>query len=165
MKTNLLNTKTESALNEAIHAELYAANLYLHLSVQCQRIGLFGAAKYFKSEAGSEREHYQILADYMNDRGATAEIPLIEAMTDKVENLFDAVAIAYEVEVELGQKYEMWYEDVDVTTKQRLLQFIETQRESVGEYGDLLARINLCKEEEGGFDGCAILIIDKEMGE
>ena len=40
-----------------------------------------------------------------------------------------------------------------------LLQFLEIQRKSIGEYGDWLSRLELA-----GDDKCAILIIDKELG-
>ena len=45
-------------------------------------------------------------------------------------------------------------------TQQFLLQFLAIQRKSVGEFGDLLARIGLVKGDNAG-----ILQIDKELGE
>ena len=44
--------------------------------------------------------------------------------------------------------------------QQFLLQFLAIQRKSVGEFGDLLARIGLVKGDNAG-----ILQIDKELGE
>ena len=42
---------------------------------------------------------------------------------------------------------------------QHLMQFLEIQRTTVGEYGDWLARIELAKD-----DACGLLFIDAEMG-
>jgi ferritin len=46
-----------------------------------------------------------------------------------------------------------------VTTQQFLLQFLETQRKSVGEYGDLLSRLAIVAD-----DKCGLIIIDQELG-
>jgi ferritin len=43
--------------------------------------------------------------------------------------------------------------------QQFLLQFLEFQRKSVGEYGDLLARIQLVDQDKAG-----MLLIDQELG-
>lgn len=162
MVQSLLKKSSKELLQEAVHEELYASALYLHLSNQCQRLGLFGAAKYFKSESDDERSHYQKHADFMNARGDIADIPAIEAVEDSIVGLKDSVQTAYDAEVALGEKYTEWYRQSlvnDPVVAQHLLQFIEIQTQSIGEYGDLLQRIALAGEDE-----CAILIIDKEMG-
>jgi ferritin len=46
-----------------------------------------------------------------------------------------------------------------VTTQQFLLQFLELQRKSVGEYGDLMSRLMIVKG-----DRCGLIIIDQELG-
>lgn len=159
MLTNLLSNVDESALQEAIQAELYASNLYLHLANQCQRKGLFGAAKYFRAESDDERSHYQNIADFLNDRGAVAELPEIDACTEMADGLKGAIEIAYQTEIDLGDKYERFYKAASPMTQQFLLQYLEIQRRSIGEYGDLLSRLELA-----GADECAILIVDSELG-
>lgn len=161
MTRNFLKPETEAMLNKAVHSELYASNLYKHLSNQMQRMGFFGAQKFFASESADELTHYQRLADYMNDRGTAAEVPMVEAMKDKVAGLYDAIELAFDTEVQLMEDYSKWYEACEcVITKQFLLQFLEIQRLSVGEYGDLLSRLDIA-----GDDNCALLIVDKELGE
>lgn len=160
MIKKLIPGNAESVLQEAIHAELYASHLYKHIANQLQRIGFFGAAKYFKHESAEELEHYQKLADYLNDVGYVAELPEIEACEETVASLQDAIELAYSTEVSLMQKYARWYEAVDVVTKQRLLEFIEVQRVSVGVYGDYLARL-----KQAGDCQAAILMIDNELGQ
>lgn len=161
---SLLTSTDESNLNAAIGHELYAAHLYRHLANQLQRLGYFGAQKFFAAESSDELEHYQKLVDYMNDMGTVAKSPAVDAMNESVGSLQDALQIAFDTEHELLNLYAKWHGQADVVTAQFLLQFIEIQRKSVGEYGDLLARLERCREEEGEFDPCGILLIDQEMG-
>ena len=158
---SLLDAKTEALLNEAIANELYVSNLYKHVANQLQRLGYFGGQKFFENESSEELKHYHTLAGYINDRGSVAKVPAIEAMDEPINSLRDALEAAYDSEVDLGEKYERWYSGCKcVTTQQFLLQFIEIQRKSVGEYGDLISRL-----DRVGNDECGILIIDKELGE
>lgn len=150
-------------LNDAIHSELFASNLYKHVANQLQRLGYFGAQKFFLSESSDELGHYQKIVDYINDRGLVATVPQIEMQEEKVTSLRDALAIGFETEKTLSEDYSEWFKQAfaeDVVTAQFFLQFIEHQRKSVGEYGDLLARL-----DRAGANEAALLIIDKELGE
>jgi ferritin len=65
--------------------------------------------------------------------------------------------------VELGDKYAKWHQSLlpkDCFTAQFLLQFLEIQRLSIGEYADWLQRLMLV-----GDDKCGVLMIDRELGE
>jgi ferritin len=159
---DMLSPNVAEMLNKAIQSELYAANLYKHLSNQLQRIGLLGAATYFRKESADELEHYQALADYFNDRGCVAQIPGIPPMTEQIASLRDAIETAYATEVQLGDDYAKWYSlaSADIATQQFLLKYIEIQRKSIGEYGDLLARLSIADN-----DPSAILLVDREMGD
>lgn len=150
-------------LNDAIHSELFASNLYKHVANQLQRLGYFGAQKFFLSESSDELGHYQKIVDYINDRGLVATVPQIEMQEEKVTSLRDALAIGFETEKTLSEDYSEWFKQAfaeDVVTAQFFLQFIEHQRKSVGEYGDLLARL-----DRAGANEAAILLIDQELGE
>ena len=158
----MLTKTTVAMLNEAVQAELYASHLYRHLANQMQRLGYFGAQKFFASEAMDELEHYQKLVDVMNDLGTVAATPSLEAVSDKVSGLKDAFGIALETEVQLGADYERWYKaTADVPMVQESLHFfLEKQRKSIGEFQDWLARM-----DRAGSNEAALLIIDKELGE
>jgi len=150
-------------LNDAIHSELFASNLYKHVANQLQRLGYFGAQKFFLSESSNELGHYQKIVDYINDRGLVATVPQIEMQEEKVTSLRDALAIGFDTENTLSEDYSEWFKQAfaeDVVTAQFFLQFIEHQRKSVGEYGDLLARL-----DRAGANEAAILLIDQELGE
>lgn len=159
MPKNTLKPEVEQLLQDAVHSELFAAHLYRHLAAQMQRLGFFGASKFFREEASSELEHYEKHVGYLNDRGSCAQTPELVAISDTMISLNHAVTTAYNTELQLMQDYADWSEAADPVTRQFLLQFLEIQRTSVGEYGDLLTRL-----ERAGADPAGILIIDKEMG-
>jgi len=159
MLKKLISHPVELVLQQAVHAELYTSHLYKHIANQCQRLGLFGAAKWFQKESADELEHYQKLADYLNDMGCVAEMPSLEACDESVKSLQDALELAYDAEVTLGKRYGKWFDQVDPMTKQLFMFYLDKQTKSVGEYGDWLSRLALA-----GKDECAVLIIDKELG-
>jgi ferritin len=157
----IISAEHKKMLDEAVHSELYASNLYKHIANQLQRIGYLGATKFFLSESKDELKHYQLHVEFQNDVGTVAKVPMIEAMNDAIETLSDAIETGYETELELYNNYKGWYNQAldDPIVQQFLLQFLEIQRTSVGEYGDLLARIQLVDQDKAG-----MLLIDQELG-
>ena len=157
----IISAEHKNMLDDAVHSELFASNLYKHIANELQRIGYFGATKFFLNESADELKHYQIHVEFQNDVGTVAKIPLVEAMTDSIKTLSDAVELGYETELELYNNYKDWYSQAssDPVVQQFLLQFLEIQRTSVGEYGDLLARIQLVDQDKAG-----MLLIDQELG-
>jgi ferritin len=157
----IISAEHKNMLDDAVHSELFASNLYKHIANELQRIGYFGATKFFLNESADELKHYQIHVEFQNDVGTVAKVPLVEAMTESIKTLSDAVELGYETELELYNSYKDWYSQAssDPVVQQFLLQFLEIQRTSVGEYGDLLARIQLVDQDKAG-----MLLIDQELG-
>lgn len=154
----IISQQVKANLDAAIHSELFASNLYKHVANQLQRLGWFGAQKFFAEESAAELTHYQKLVDYINDVGSVAQVPMIEPMKDTITGLEDAIQLGYDTEKQLLDDYVDWYKSSDVMTQQFLLQFIEIQRVSVGEYGDLLSRLKLASGDKS-----AMLLIDQEL--
>jgi ferritin len=159
MSTALISKPSLAVINDAIQAEMDAFFMYRHLANQAQRLGLFGTAKYFQNESIDELSHYQKHADFLNDRGTVAMLPSVEPMDNTVMGIKDALTIAYNAEVELGDKYSGWYSELmsdDPITAQHLFQFLEIQRKSIGEYADWLSRLSLVTG--------SVILIDQELG-
>jgi len=162
MLKSLLPHTSLLILQEAVHEELVASHLYKHLANHCQRIGLFGAAKFFRAESKEEAKHYEKVAEYLNDRGSVAEIPALPGYPNKIVSLDLALETAYQAEEALGRKYEQWYATVassDPTTAQFLLKFLSIQAASIGYLADVQSRLALVSD-----DKAAVLIIDTELG-
>ena len=157
---SILSATDKQIIQEAIQMELYASRLYAHISNSMQRIGYFGAQAFFSRESEDELKHYGIHVQFMNDVGDMAEMPAMPAVIQKPDGLEAALQLGFDTELALGQQYEKWYRSAESEmTRQHLLQFLEIQRKSIGEYGDWLARI-----EKSGGDECGLLVIDAEMG-
>ena len=157
----IISQECKDMLDDAVHSELYASNLYKHVANELQRLGYFGATKFFLKESADELVHYQLHVEFQNDVGTVAKVPMIEAMNDPIKSLSDAIETGYETELELYNDYKKWYGQTseDPVVQQFLLQFLEFQRTSVGEYGDLLSRIQLVDGDKAG-----MLLIDQELG-
>lgn len=157
----IISQECKDMLDDAVHSELYASNLYKHISNEVQRLGYLGTAKFFLKESKDELKHYQIHVEFQNDVGTVAKVPAIEAMGEPIKTLSDAIETGYETELQLYNDYKKWYGEAsdDPVVQQFLLQFLEIQRTSVGEYGDLLARIQLVDGDKAG-----MLLIDQELG-
>jgi ferritin len=87
--------------------------------------------------------------EFMNDMGDCADLPKIDAVTDKVTDIGDALEIGYNTELDVYNQYKDFYEkaaDEDVAVAQYILQFIEIQRKAVGHYGDLLAKYKIAEQ-------------------
>ena len=146
---SLLSPAMKKGMQDAVYAELYQSNLWKSLANQLQRLGLFGSQKYFLSESAEELTHYQMHVEFMNDMGDCAELPKIDAVTDKVTDIGDALEIGYNTELDVYNQYKDLYEkaaDEDVSVAQYVLQFIEIQRKAVGQYGDLLAKYKIAEQ-------------------
>lgn len=157
---SILSPSDKKIVQAAVQQELYASHLYKQVANYMQRAGYFGAQSFFAGESADELAHYEKHVKFMNDMGDVAQLPALPAITERPAGLQEAVQLGFDTELELGQKYEAWYRAAESEmTRQHLLQFLEIQRKSIGEYGDWLARL-----ERAGGDECGLLIIDKEMG-
>lgn len=160
---DLLSAKMKTWLEKSATSELYASHLYRHISNHAQKLGFFGAQKYYLKESVDEVSHYETLADFCNDMGWVIPMPTIPSITEKVESLEDALTLQYNAEYDLLKQYEEFYdiaETEDCITAQFLLQFMEIQRKSVGEVGDFISRYKRCGKNEA-----AILNFDDFLGE
>lgn len=156
---SLLSSQDKAGLNKAVAFELRAANTYKYFATCLQKMGYFGAQSYFLKESNEELAHWQILADFFNDRNDEADMPSVPAINVESESIKSLFEEALSLEMEGEEIYQDLHKSSkDVTVQQFLLQFIEIQRKSIGEYLDLIATLDRC-----GNDHAAILIFDQSL--
>jgi ferritin len=159
MKKSLLDKPQMAKIEEAAKRELEVSNLYKHLANQLQGIGYFGSAKFFLNESGEELKHYQLWADFVNDRGGVLDVPEVPGFVFEVSDLRNAFETYFDNEKELGDFYNEWYMSTkDASVHQRLIEFVEIQTKSIGEAGDFLATLDQCED-----DKAALLLFDKSL--
>jgi len=146
MLKNLLKPEIKLWFEKSAESEMYAHFLYQHIANNMQRLGLFGAQKYFISESDSELSHYRKLADFVNDMGGVLKVPPVEKINDEISSIKSALDVSYETEYELLIQYKKFYKEAedkydDCVTGIFIQDFIEIQYKSVGEYGDLISRL------------------------
>lgn len=153
----LLKPAEEKALNKFGQFELTASNTYLFLSNRMKSLSYFGAEKFFKAESDSERTHYEKLEEFANNLGGELTVETIDKVSYEVSNISEALELAYQMEKDLLDAYETAAKSSELSLKVVLLLqgFVEEQVKSVGEYGDLLARLKLTND---------MLLFDKELG-
>lgn len=151
----LLTNEEIKMINDLGKEELTASQTYLHLSNTMKTIGFFGAEKFFMEESNSEREHFGKLETFLNDMNEQIEVPALDAVTVDVDDLMEAFEAAIEMEIDLLGKYEEAYKKASPKLQALFHHFLEIQTESVGEYGDLIARLSRTSEP---------ILIDQELG-
>jgi len=152
----LISKDELSSINEAGRLEKLASQTYEHFANIARMKGLFGCTKYFLSESKQEGKHFQKLASFLNDVGQIICMPSLQEMDDDFETLDEMFEHAYEMELELLEYYEGLLEDFPARFRNILLEMVEIQVKSVGEYADLIARLSLTNDD--------ILIFDQELG-
>lgn len=161
---SLISKKAKERLDSIGDLELFNSNLYKHLANWAQKTGYFGAQKHFLNEANEEIAHYQKVVDFINDAGEMIAIGTIEAPSEEMTTLGDALMAAYNQEVYTEKEYSklaaMAMDEKDHVLYDFAIHVLQHQRKSVGEYGDLIARYETVKDNTSG-----ILSIDRELGE
>jgi len=151
----LLTPDEVEMINKLGVEELTASQTYLHLSNTMKTIGFFGAEKFFMAESNSEREHFNKLEAFMNDMNEQIEVRTLQAVNIEIDDLMEAFEHALEMEMNLLGQYEEAYKKSSPKLQALIHHFLELQVESVGEYGDLIARLSRTTEP---------ILIDQELG-
>jgi ferritin len=158
MKNQIIESSIASMFMDALEKEMLASHTYRHFATKMQMMGYFGTQSFFLHESNDELTHFQKLVDFLNDVGFEAEMPAIPSIDADASSLMASLKSAFDMEQELLNLYVDIYKMNDPITQQIILEFIEIQRKAVGEYGDLIARLEIIKD-----DPCGLIIFDQEM--
>jgi ferritin len=163
MKTQLITQQLAARLHDLARTEFFNAYLYRTLAASMQYAGYFGAQKHFMQEADDEIKHYQAVVDFLNSRGVPMVALALPPLPDAPTTLPDALAGAYNQEVFTENAYKSLGADAqragDAPVYQFVMEVMEHQSASTGDYADLITRCNIA-----GNDPAALLMIDTEIG-
>ena len=140
-----LNDAVVNTLNARIGDEYTAHYFYNAAHNWCADKNYKNAAAFFAGETMSELEHAQKLQKYLVDWNCTPVLPSVEA-NFKFQSLADIVEKAYQLELDLFNKYVKDSQSIfaiDLATFDFLQGYRQIQTDSVIEYSDLLAALEL----------------------
>jgi ferritin len=140
-----LNEAVANALNARIGDEYTAHYFYNSAHNWCMDKNYKNAAAFFAGETMSELEHAQKLQKYLVDWNCTPSLAQVETNFE-FTSLPDIIEKAYKLELDLFNKYikdSQAIFGIDLATFDFLQGFRQTQSDSVVEYSDLLAALEL----------------------
>lgn len=156
---SLLKPADKKKLEQSAQKELQAQNMYRYLANCVQNKGFKGAQSHFLAEAKDEGKHYQIIADFVNDRGDELDVLEVPMFDSEAESLKEAFELAFVAETELGEWYNEFYSTTsDVVVKIFLQDFVMKQKDAIGEYYDFLATLEQC-----GTNEAAVLLFSESL--
>ena len=153
----------ESAINDQIAKEFYAAHLYLSMAAWFEDRNLPGFAKWMRVQNDEERQHAMRLFDYLIEAGGRVRLKALEAppteFTSPLKVMEASLAHEKKVTASIRKLYELADKEKDYGTQLHLQWFISEQQEEEKNVGDVIARLKLA-----GQDNVALLMIDRELG-
>lgn len=76
----MITEKLQNAINDQIIAEMWSANLYLSMSFYLEKEGYDGFAHWLKKQSQEELEHAYDMASFLQKRGGTAKVSMIDVV-------------------------------------------------------------------------------------
>lgn len=162
MKKQLIADAIKDSLDNVARLELFNAYLYNAGAAVAQSAGWQGLAKKFNRESDEEVKHHRAAVDFLNSRGCTftpspISSPVIEGgLKEMVTAAYDQECFTEQAYVSLGA---LALSLGDLATYQFVMEVLDHQVPSTGEYADWMARIELAANNEA-----ALLLIDQEIG-
>jgi ferritin len=157
-----ISDSMRDALNAQVNAELYSAYLYQSMSAWAVDQGLKGLANWMGCQAREEVTHALKIANYVQARGGRLLLTAIDAPETDWDSAV-AVAentLAHEQKVTglINGLVDLAIEEKDHATQSFLTWFVDEQVEEEESAGELLERLQLAAQTQGG-----MLMIDREL--
>jgi ferritin len=160
----MISATITNLLNQQIHHEATASNVYLAMASWAEVSGYEGICQFLYSHSDEEREHMLKLFHYINERGGKAVVPTLAAVKSdytSVNEVFQSL-LEHEVMVssEINKLVEASLGEKDFTTHNFLQWYVAEQMEE-----ERLARTLLDKLSLIGNDKAGLYLFDRECGE
>lgn len=160
----MISSTLSQLLNQQIHMEAHASNVYLAMASWAEVKGYEGMSQFLYMHSDEERTHMLKLFHYINERGGQALVPALEAVShdySSVQTVFQSL-LDHEVAVslEINKLVEASLAERDFTTHNFLQWYVQEQMEE-----ERLARTMLDKLRLIGSDTGGLYLFDRECGE
>ncbi len=160
----MLNQKIHTLINDQINKEFYSAYLYLDISNYYYDEGLEGFGNWYKIQAQEERDHANLMMQYLQNNGAKVTLEAIAKPETNFNNFGDGLKLSYHHEKYITDSihkiYDAAYEIKDYRTMEFLNWFVKEQGEEEKNAEDLVQ-----KYEMFGSEIKALYMMDSELKE
>lgn len=160
----MISENLQKLLNQQIHIEAMASNVYLAMGSWAEAEGLNGISQFLYHHSEEERMHMLKLIHYVNERGGRAIIPALEKVKQEYSSIGEVFKALFEHEVtvskEINKLVEASFGEKDFTTHNFLQWYVSEQMEE-----EHLARTMLDKLELIGGDTAGLYLFDRECSE
>ena len=158
----MLSKQIESALNEQIKKEAFAANAYLAMGSWCDVHSLKGAQAFYYEQSAEEREHMMKIINYVNEQGGQAMVSEIKAPQKDFESIEEIVNKSLQQEQDVTKSIyhivDLCLAEKDHGTFNFLQWFVAEQQEEEALFRALQEKIRMVNNEGG-----QLLILDNEF--
>ncbi len=157
-----MDKTVEKLLNEQITKEYFSAYLYMSMASYFEANNFPGMAHWMKIQTQEEMLHGTKFFEYVNDRGARVILGALEKPKSEFKSVMevfkDALAHEKKVTASINNLYAKAQKANDNATSMFLQWFITEQVEEEKNASDIIARLELIKDNPMG-----IVMLDKEL--
>ena len=159
----MISAKLQEAINDQVAAEMYSANMYLAMSLECELKGMGGFAHWLKKQYEEEMSHAFKFMAYLLERGGAPELKTIEAPAKQYGTplaTFEKV-LAHECEVTalINKLYQTAVEEKDVAAQIFLQWYITEQVEEEASASAIVDKLKVIGDNVSG-----IFFLDSQLG-
>ncbi|MFA5624505.1 MAG: ferritin [Bradymonadales bacterium] len=151
-------------LNKQVNEELYAAYLYLALSLHFSAENYSGFANWMRKQAAEEMEHAEKIMKYILDRGNEVKLLAIEQPTTDAKTPLECFKAAYDHEVHVTQRFykmmELAQSIKDHASVEFMMWFIQEQVEEEASTDEIVKRL-----ERAGNSVAGVMVLDGQLAQ
>lgn len=146
----LISEDIEAFLNRSIKIEMDSAQIYYGMSAWLAMEGFNAGAALYRKYGDEEQTHAKKIIDYLDDRNALIQIPLVDKPSTEFKNVIDVVSKSFDHEGVVENNYKILsakcLREGDSTTFTLAQWFLHEQIEESVKFRELLDYINLIGE-------------------
>jgi ferritin len=163
MRAFMISPNMVALLNQQIHLESQASNIYLAMASWAEVAGYEGISSLMYKQSSEEREHMLKLFHYINERGGKALVPTIGPVIENytsVNEMFDSFLKSEQsVSEDINKLVHASLEEQDFTTHNFLQWYVSEQMEEERVARTLLDKLSLI-----GTDKAGLYLFDRDCG-
>ena len=158
----MITEKLQNAVNDQIIAEMWSANLYLSMSFYLEKEGYDGMAHWMKRQSQEELEHAYGMASFLQKRGGTAKVNMIDVVPQGWGSVQEVFKHVYEHECHvtslIDKLVDIAREEKDKPSEDYFMTYIREQVEEEATALTIYEKIQRAGE-------AGLVMMDSKLGE